>query len=60
MIDASVTNTSFFHVSYNTLKSSQVFGRITVQFYIGNMTGISKSMVWSFNVDFLKCREMVI
>ena len=60
MIDASVTNTSFFHVSYNTLKSSQVFGRITVQFYIGNMTGIGKSMVWSFNVDLLKSREMII
>ena len=60
MIDASVTDASFFHVSYNTLKSSQVFGRITVQFYIGNMTGIGKSMVWSFNVDLLKSREMII
>ena len=60
MIDASVTDAGFFHVSYNSFESSQVFGRITVQFYIGNMTGIGKSMVWSLNVDLLKSREMII
>ena len=60
MVDASVTDAGFFHVSYNSFESYKVFGRITVQFYIGNMTGISKSMIRSFNIDFLKCREMVI
>ena len=60
MIDASVTDAGFFHVSYNSFESSQVFGQITVQFYIGNMTGIGKSMVWSLNVNLLKSREMII
>ena len=56
MVDASVTDAGFFHVSYNSFESYKVFGRITVQFYIGNMTGIGKSMVWSLNVDLLKSR----
>lgn len=46
MIDASVTDAGFFHVSYNSFESCKVFGRITVEFYIGNMTGIGKSMVF--------------
>ena len=53
MIDAAIANASFFHVPYNPLESCKVFGRITVQFYIGNMTGISKSMIRSFNIDFV-------
>ena len=60
MVDASVADASFFHVSYNSLESCKVFSRITIQFYIGNMTGIGKSMIRCFNIDFLKCREMII
>ena len=48
VVNASVANAGFLHAADNLLKSIKVLERVAVEFDIGDMTRVGKSMIRSF------------
>ena len=52
VIDRTVANAGFLHAADNLFKRGQILKRIAVKLNVADVSGVCKSMVRSFNLDF--------
>ena len=60
MVDGAVADASFLHMADNCLECFDVFAWIAVHLDVGNVTSVTKCMIWCFDVDFLEGRDWIV
>ena len=60
MIYGAVTDAVIVHAADNCFEGLEVLRRISVHLYVADVACVCQIVVWSFNLDFLRCRNREI
>ena len=60
MVDGTVSNAVLLHAADDTFKRIQIFSQISIQFHVGDMSCIGQRMIWSFDLDLIEGRQIVV
>ena len=60
MVDGTIADTTFLHVTDNRFKGIQILCRVTIQLYIADMTAIGQLMIWCLKLNFPERSNRII